>query len=617
MNRRGFLAMAAALTGVPVPLGAEFASNTPARRAAVVIGVNNPRGLPPLSAAASSAQEVAAWLHTQKFEVTLLTDDKESVTSSAIIRAVNDFVTNPSLELLLVYFSGHGFLLGQAEFWLLSEALHNSNEAVNLEASIKNCRDCGIPNIVFISDACRSTVTSLNAQNVTGSNIFPSSGTARAPRAEVDRFYATLPGDPAYEVAVDKTSTVYRALYTSCFLEAFQHPDANAKVVVVLNDGTRVIPDRRLKPYLLEAMRRRAGAAHQNVRQDPDAIIELGEETYIGWIAENTAVATPPSAPPSPTLSDVATVQLAELDVFRAAAPPVSKGVSPEAIAELATLSGFNASRDTVKTAQAFAVTELKTTRPSANPLTTGVIVSGTFLVDLIPSRNVRPRLVSPGTAHKPTIFQVDVRERTGGSVLVQFEDGSGVPIAVLRNYIATVVVESGRVINVSYLPSEGVDDRTLGRLDDLHAVVGTSVRFGVFRVSGDKETRTRQAEQVADRIRVLKAVDPVLGMYAAYAYTAAGLTEQVRSVHRILLEDGILLFDIAMLAGEFMRAPSRVVPFTPMLAQGWALLEAFGVEVPGVVAAARPHLRGALWTTFDREGAQMLAKALSSGELL
>lgn len=620
MNRRGFLAMAAALAGMPVPLGAEPLSSTPSTRAAVVIGVDRPTDLPPLSAAASSAQEVAVWLNTQKFDVTLLTDDKQPVTSSAIIEAVDHFVENAALDLLVIYFSGHGFLIGNAEYWLLSGALRHSNEAVNLESSVTTSRDCGIPHIVFISDACRSTPTSLNAQNVTGSQIFPSSRGVRAPRAEVDRFYATLPGQAAYEavdktseLAVDKTSKVYRALYTSCFLDAFQHPDAG--IVVPLSDGTRVIPDRRLKPYLLEDMRRRVGAAHQDV-QDPDAIIESGDETYIGRVADNAAAATPPSTPPSPTLADVAVFQLAQLDFFRPTAPPISKGVSPEAIAKLATLSGFNASRDRVKIAQASAVTELKTTQLTANPLTAGVIVSGTSLVELVVGRNVSFRLVSPGTADQPTIFQVDVRERRGGSVLVKFEDGSSVPIAVLTNYIATVVVEFGRVINVSYLPSIGVgDEGTLKRLDDLHAVVGTSFRFGVFRVSGDEKTRTQQAEQVADQIRVLKSVDPVLGMYAAYAYTAAGLTEQVRSVHRILVEEGIFLFDLAMLAGELR--PSLVVPFTPMLAQGWALLEAFNVTVPAVVVAARSHLRGAGWTMFDREGTEVLAKALNSGELL
>src|SRR5262249_36100436 len=142
---------------------------------------------------------------------------------------------------LVVYFSGHGFLVGTSEFWLLSRAPSNPNEAINVAGSVEAARDCGIPHVVFISDACRSTTDSLGTQSVRGYQIFPGQRVIRDPRAEVDRFYATLPGDPALEVPVAKSAPAYEGIYTSCLLSAFEHPE---DTLVQSVDGVRVVPNR-------------------------------------------------------------------------------------------------------------------------------------------------------------------------------------------------------------------------------------------------------------------------------------------------------------------------------------------------------------------------------------
>src|SRR5262249_25505304 len=69
--------------------------------------------------------------------------------------------------------------------------------------------------------------------------------------------------------------------------------------------------------------------------------------------------------------------------------------------------------------------------------------------------------------------------------------------------------------------------------------------------IEGDRETRTAVAQRLADQIRVLKGIDPTLGVYAAYAYADANLTDQTRSVRSFMQGDlGIDLFDVALLAG-------------------------------------------------------------------
>jgi hypothetical protein len=116
-----------------------------------------------------------------------------------------------------------------------------------------------------------------------------------------------------------------------------------------------------------------------------------------------------------------------------------------------------------------------------------------------------------------------------------------------------------------------------------------------------------------------MKGVDPTLGLYAAYAYSDAGLPQQVCSVRGYLRDDlQADLFDIAMLAGALSPTshPPRVVPFCPMLSQGWGLLRVKGVQLAPVLAPLADLRRPALWTTFEPAGMDLIEQALPTGAL-
>ena len=151
--------------------------------------------------------------------------------------------------------------------------------------------------------------------------------------------------------------------------------------------------------------------------------------------------------------------------------------------------------------------------------------------------------------------------------------------------------------------------------------LVATAARFGAFRIEGSRDTRNRAASQMADRIRILKGIDPTLGIYAAYAYSDAGLPSQVRSVMGYMKGDlGVDLFDVALLAGALAGRPpgdpNGAVPFVPMLAQGWSLLRVRDAKLPDAVLSAQDHLRPGLWTTLARDGMRMVEGALREGKL-
>ena len=159
-------------------------------------------------------------------------------------------------------------------------------------------------------------------------------------------------------------------------------------------------------------------------------------------------------------------------------------------------------------------------------------------------------------------------------------------------------------------------------RLEQMHVAVATAVQFGVFRIDGPEATRNQKASQFANYIRVLKGIDPTLGIYAAYAYADSNLVEQVRSVRAYMRDnlEEIDLFDVAMLAGELAKKPPgdpRVCPFCPMLSQGWGYLRFKQVVLPEGVINAQNHLRNSLWLTLEPKGMRIVEDALRSGRVV
>ena len=218
------------------------------QKAAIVIGVNATGDLPVLSAAVSGASQVVDWLRREGFHVEKFLDTRRPVVASDIFTAVAKLVDQGTLEQLVIYFSGHGFLFNSSEHWMLSGAPDNPNEAISLTESVLLSRECGIPSVVFISDACRSTPQSLRAERVRGSLIFPNQGVSASVDAEVDRFFATLPGEPALEMPLTESAGQYQGIYTACFLDAFRHPDEDMIRSVTVFSGILVSLS-RLKPF--------------------------------------------------------------------------------------------------------------------------------------------------------------------------------------------------------------------------------------------------------------------------------------------------------------------------------------------------------------------------------
>lgn len=607
MKRRP-LVLSGALAGL-APIRPAWSQPQPKQRAAVVIGVDKAGDLPKLRAAASGARQVETLLKAEGYDVTPLVDDEAPVTIDRIFAAIDGYIRKGTMDQLVVYFAGHGLAAEYVEYWLLSEATRNPNQSVNLRESVQLARlYSAIPNVVFISDACRSTPRSLGLSAIRGGIVFPTSGSVQP--SDVDQFLATLVGDPSFEAAMADSTKNYAGIYTTTLLSAFAEAPAD---IVSKVGGVDVVPNKRLKRFLEREVPLRAQRINIQLNQRPDAQVTSDDDIYIAKAAKIRSAASIGTAT---GLRHVAAVNLGDVGlrgVVQVGARKDSEVATyRKATRDLDAKTGFSKAQSEVASQmnalEAFA-------RRLSGAFTTGFLVSGQPVQSGFLVLDGPPRMLE---RLGDQAFGVNVPRGRAASALIQFADGSSTVVAALHGFAGNIVVARNGVINVSYVPRHGGYDSR--RLNELHASVATAARFGVFRIEREEGGPRSAGTRLADTVRMMKDVDPTLGLYAAYAYSEAGEQRGVASVRGIMRGDlGFDLFDTAMLSGALARKEATLrtcAPFCPMLAQGWALLRVNNTQLPKEIEALRDHLRPALWMTLEPQGTQLLLDALQSGRL-
>jgi len=599
-------------------------------RCAVVIGVNKTGDLPILQGAASGAQEFADWAKSQGIEVALLTDDNESSVSLSDIKgAIRSFVQKKTYSQLIVFFSGHGILRGQEyELWLLSGAPDDTNEAVNVFGSIWLARNTGIPHIVVISDACRSRPNSTRLSQVQGGEIFPNES-PKSPRPAVDVFYATLPGDPALEATATDAVKNYRGIFTECLLKGLKGevPEVIVDIGDKKSNETRlVVPSWELQPYLVDEVPKVASSISIKLQQDPDIRVESHLPKFLAEVTtKSPKLLVEPKSPTPPTstpiLMDLLSAEPPPEKRYRSrtqdrissrkAAAPIKRGLSESALYESADKITIDAvsrlldakGRQSFETRTGFTVVGAQPVRATAFGSKCELFMDfGAYQIRVHESENISfPQ-----------------------SLLVQFSEGQGIPLAVLPGFIGTIVVEDGHVVNVTYLPSRHTNkyseyEIVAKEIDKRRAYVAVAARNGSFRLDSRSD-----AHEGARFLRTMKSIDPTLGLYAAYAYAQAGDFEGVASVYEYMsYESAPIFYDVALLANKLPHQliesnnQHLLAPFCPMLTQGWALLNTDNTGLPSVVRNVQRELVPGLWTTFGPKGVDILCSAIEIGELV
>lgn len=580
------------------------------RRAAVVIGVDKTGGLPELHDAAKSARRFGKWARTQGMDpVVVISDQRTKVTLQKIKKAVKTIVEKGTTDQLLVYFAGHGVNIRYGEYWLLSDAPGDPQEAVNVAGSVTLAQYCGIPHVVLISDACRTAAEGIQAQWVTGGEIFPNEGAGDLEQP-VDQFFACTLGRPAHEVKNPAiTSNEYKALYTGVLLDSLQGtPDT---VIDWVNNSTGFVRPRALKKHLYDEVSQKVAqlGLQTKVVQIPDARITSDNDAWLATLdkANIKPVRRTRGGRPRPRVP----VPDSPAAISRSLLDSALSGGSVADITDMARLGGASpAGHDD------FSATVASTAVPFGpmhHETLCGFKIRGARFTDSFATA------ASVETPDQPTD---DLRaypgDRPHASVLLTLDTGASIVLPAISGFLCALTVDDGELVDVAYEPSDNTDrwarfEQHAAEVRTLRAVAASSTRNGVFQLDGE------DALKLARRMQYEKSVDPALAVYAAYAYQDLQRKDLIVEMSHFMRQDiGARFFDLALLAGEMRNSrvgdDPEVMGFIPLLAQGWAQLSAQRVTLPGPLQGMERHLLNSPWTSFNGDGAAVIHSAIEQG---
>lgn len=582
------------------------------KAAAVAIGVNRTGGLTPLRGAVDSALGFSEWAKRHDMDVSTLTDLTDKVQLTQILKVIQPIVESKTYEKLIVFFSGHGFLLGpQSEVWLLSDAPDLSHEAINVDLTRLYARYCGIPHVIFIGDACRSGGPNHTHRSVQGSAIFPNPSNWNHD-GEIDTFYATRPGDPALEFKDDTEAVAnFKGIFSECLLDALKGNKPDVIIPVAKNGKVRrFIPSRTLKYYLINTVPERAAEISIKLQQDPEIRVESSPPKVFAELEPEDEISGSGFAKPPESMIALSRKRI---DIEMIAEHAQDKVISGATHADLLPVTYKNTDVGRRFTNQIDALINANTRESfetmcgftinrKVNSVTTGAAIES--MVDIIDQGDTTHLRVNNIT-----------HENISATILIELESGNGVVLAIKPNFIGTIYVDDDQVVNVNYTPSSNTElfhheyQNMRDHVDRRRAFAATATRNGVFDVSGQKT-------KSASYLRMMKKIDPTLGIYAAYAYNNIGRVKDIRDILGWMKNDPPPIpFDVALLARPQEWPKESVAPFCPMLRQGWTLLDLHPASAEGL-REYRSMLLPGLWTMFSSKGVQRIRNDLETGEL-
>ncbi|MCD0499257.1 caspase family protein [Achromobacter sp. MY14] len=592
-------------------------------RAIVLIGVSQTRGhLGRLEAVESAVDLMEQWARGQGIpadRIARITDGAgEPVTTHQIYRWVRHFVEQDPVEQLIVYFSGHGSLVGRAEFWHLSDAPADQNAAVNLTGSIETALYSSVRHVVFISDACRTVVRGMAQARMQGAGIFPNPIDDDDSR-EVDTFYATRLGAPALEVPVRVGANhVYKAAYTEVLSDVLR----GTRPHLVERGFIRPLPLKKALKKLVPEYLRKHGLP-VSVDQRPDALLYSGDQAWIARFdlgvpqAGSNGLVAMISSDAESGRSDSDELGPEDGDPEDKSAPLSAEGLVSRALChpfddaslEIPPLHALSEqARDVLHKAVA-AVGEDVPGLEAPGLVVIGQRVQGVRCLEY--DGAIKPGFGSvgaTGSADTATFHYWEFPDLwTPKQAMVQLRDGSGLLVPVFHGCIATLRWDAEERIALHYDPLYAqADTDDMRQLQWLRAVVAEAAKQNVFEV--DKTS----AQALDERMAKLQFLDPALALYAAYAYREIGEIDRIRELRDYMFQRlGVHLFDLALLSRDLLRGPytpTDFMPATPLLSTGWVLMDALGHTLPAELRSLRQYDTGQLWAHYSPQGMQRLA---------
>lgn len=594
-------------------------------RAGVFIGVDKTGGLQQLNDAARGAQRMYEWAtckkqgNIAKTRARLIVDvGGKSVEPGDIYEAIKKAIGESGIDQLILYFAGHGVNINRSEHWLLSAAPNNASAAVNVSGSVELARYCGIKHVVIISDACRVAPEGIQAQNVRGVDVFPNDGGGDRAKP-VDQFFACFLGATAAEIKDPEAAAGnYEALYTGALLDALQgkFPEA-LESADIPRDSALYVKPRKLQSYLEREVPQRVKDKHleKKVNQNPDAIItsdaswlaRLDRTMIPGWIDLPKPMGLPGNSTTPERSPDSPRNLVQELVRSAVRGNQALLGQQLERM-KSSNVAGAEQLTETVgQVAAPFG--------PQYFETECGIKVRGARMIEFF-----APRADAEFLGTEGNLLRINSLEGPAASVLLRFQGGAGTVIPALSGFLASITFERGELVDVAYEPSAnswrwGLYRSRAAEIRSLRAVAAASSQHGRFRLN------QADAVTVAEKMQYAKVIDPTLAIYAAYAYYDVQSIERIREMSRYLRDDtGATVFDLALLSrtltDKSVGPNDLIVPFTPLLSQGWALLKAHRVHLHSDLEGIESTVKESLWSLFSAPGLEKLKRVMQTGDV-
>ena len=572
------------------------------KKAAVIIGVSKAGNLTPLNSAIESANEIASWLSNEGFDVDLFTDeDNTSVTTAKIKKTIKKYVTSPpTYDQFLIYFSGHGYWHAAGDFWLLSGNPIEDDEVINLSAAKYSARFAGIPHVIFISDACRSIPDTSQGINLRGIGAFPNFSHSSS-KIKIDSFQATSEGTAAYEV---KSEGKYISVLTHAFTSAYE--EATEDMVADIDDK-KVVLNRRLEDYLRRKVRKILAEVDFELVQDLDINVPSSDEAYI---AKYTGLPHEEKETTRGSLDDLVLENSQPTTIFQDVSNSLTQILSGENTNYGRSLS-FKNSATRHKFENHLPIDISDDFSPDS-----GFIVYGSKVLNVVCTdarKGTSAELSESNDGMFPHVkVAIEKPNQNNTSVLIRLEDGRGIVIPALTNFLGYLFIDENGLENVSYIPTSDnyrwdQYKKEKQKIDSFRALTSIAIKNNVFKISNKSEAR-----KLASLIRTGKAIEPTLGLYAAHAYYQANEDENVLNVKNFM-EDEIntIFFDLRVMTYQLEdnNYPEISTPFCPLLTQTWNILGAANIQLDPLLVEASRYLTNSLWTTFEEKGADLIEK--------
>jgi hypothetical protein len=616
------------------------------KRLVVLIGVQQPGGgLDALQSIGKCLADMRNWALSQGIasdDIKIFTDVPDFLPPNAPVLSIDDIYNwidhrardwQPA-DQLLIYFSGHGMVVGGATLWLLPQAPDKAWEAVNLDSSKELATWSKFGHVVFIGDCCSTVADNEQFDMVRGApilrNIPPQQRTADKP---VDILRAARPGKASLEATINGLKV---SPYTVQLVTALGGSPAKILEPEIPNATMPVVLRIRKLAELLKVSVNEYMRANGIVPPGPplDSVVSTTQ-----WIALFPQLPAPPSPPGfQPPPDSLVPGPSGPGPTGGGTGMPI--GLEP-GNAGLPHFGKIKFEEDTLKEPEAISLTRenlfeprssitsldenlLEIANGSLSEITgdawsskipdgyhyeteCGFYVTGTSVVSAVSRPGVAcSRLSSQEVRVDPEVMEL---------VSIEFEGGGGVMVPAIARQIGFLHVEQGRLASLSYEPSGHGDpnrkssyrqefERKSSRVRNfrdtlLNVVTGGDVSF--------TNIKPKTLVNALKKINYGGTVDfsSILSMsYLAYASQQSKRAIPLLAAYS---QDrfGFVPFDFKILLtlakttwDNFQFSP----PF-PLLTQGWSLLQATDESLPEDLVDLPKHYCNAAWTHFDASG--------------